>query len=103
MVRPRERAFVHMHHADHHRRLSRPFVALARAIDDAAIRADPAQTGGSRVALADGVGRDQSKAATRLEQRKRTAEEMRSEVRVAVGLCVNQLQPVEIACGVVLQ
>ena len=91
-----------MHHADHYRRLSRPFVALARAVDDAAIPANPAQPGGSRVALADRVGRDQSKAATRLEQRKRTAEEMRGEVRVAVGLRMNQLQPVEVACRVAL-
>jgi Asp-tRNA(Asn)/Glu-tRNA(Gln) amidotransferase A subunit family amidase len=92
-----------MDQTDDNRRLSRPFVTLARPIDNTAVSANPAQTSGSCVALADSIGSDQSKAATRLEQCKGAAEEVRGEVRVAVGLRMDQLKPIHETCSVALR
>ena len=83
-------------HAHHHRRLAGPRDAAARAVDRAAVPADPAQAGGARVALGDGVGGDQPKRAALAQQAEGPAEEMRRQIGVAMAFRMDRLQPVGI-------
>ena len=83
-----------MDNADDHGRLSRPLrTRRVASIDRAAVLADPAKPGRSRVALADRVRGDQAEGALVAEQVERTAEEVGDEI----GDC--RATPRESACS----
>ena len=87
-------------HADHDGGLSGPFVAAAGGVDRAAVRADPAQAGRSRVALGDRVGGDQAERPPCRSSVNARRKKWATRSAVAVRLGVDRLEPIEIAVGV---
>lgn len=88
---------AHMHHANYNRRLSGPFHATQRGVNRAAVRADPAQSRRSRVALRNRVGGDQPEGAFWAQEIERAAIEMGNQVTVAVRVGMTVQQPCEVA------
>ncbi len=64
------------------------------------MRQDRRQSGGSRIALADGVGGDQPKDAARPQQAKSAVEKVGDEVGIAVSVRMQRLQPRQIVVAV---
>ena len=93
--RPRS-AVQHMHDGHHHRRLPRPDQPPGRVRDCSARRDHRPQPALPRIALTNCVGRDQSQATARPQQREGSAEEMRHQIGVAVSTLMQRLQPVQI-------
>ncbi len=81
-------------------RFAFPSVAADRAGDRAAVGEDLREAGLARIALADGIGRDQPEGAAVAQQAERAAEEMRAQVGVAVCAGMERLEPIGIGGGV---
>jgi hypothetical protein len=64
------------------------------------VLAHPSQSGRSRVPLSNRVGRNQAKTSPVTEKRVSASKEVRHEVRIAVALCVQLLQPIRVAVRV---
>ena len=88
-----------MDDADDDGGLSGPFIAFGGVVDRAVVGANPAESGGTGVALADGVRGDKAEGALGAEEIKGAAEEVGDEVGVTVGFLVEDFEPVEVAGG----
>lgn len=86
-----------MNNRNHHRRQAGPFHPPAGVVDRAAVGADPAEAGATRIPLGDGVGGDEAEGAPRPQEVERAAEEVGDEVGVAVGFFVEDFEPVEVS------
>ena len=70
-----------------------PLISLGGSVNFAVVLADPAKAGGAGVALGDGVGGDEAQGASIPHQVVGAPVEVGHEVRVAVTLVVQGLQP----------
>jgi hypothetical protein len=78
-------------HTHNYRGLTRPFVSLPSTVDRPAMRADPAQPGGSGIALSDRIRSDKTEASARFQKIKSPSEEVRDEVGISVRFRMNLL------------